>query len=288
MILQLNRMLPHNLYNRTELRYISSEKYPEQDKRYLGKYINVRYTNHGYVAFGYHSRLYINKNIFPSFRCWGADKEVKFKIVRFDKIEPNRVILINDMNEVLVADSNIIKEYLYYPGYVKNEDMVDLEYAPDWDTFNDKYIMEKIYYIGVQNDDYLGRVVFTEYLEDLMKYDSFTNVLMPELREKTFEKIKEQLILGNPKLGVMPDCILKSYPAYYNRHDHDLVDVPMRTINTGVVIRADINGNHFVVMEILEDGTKRYITESEGFFYYEAETPNIKLKDYKKNNILEM
>ena len=285
MILQLNRVLPHNIYNRTNFRYISSTKYPEQDERYLGKYIRIRYTNHNNSP-DYQSRLIINKNIHPEFTCTGADIDTKFKIVRFDKVEPNVVILINSRNEVIVADNNIINEYLYYPGYIREEDEVELQVADSWEIFNNKYFMEKIYCINVSEVNLLGRVVFTEYLEDLEKYDSFTNVAKPELNNgKTFEQIKAQLIMGNPKLEVMPDCILKSFPAYYNRHEHDLVDIPMRTINTGVVIRADINGDHFVIMEILEDGTKRFVTESEGFYYYETESQPVNLY---KENILEI
>ena len=182
--------------------------------------------------------------------------------------------------EVIVSTTDKVLSYSYYPGYIKDEDEINLP-TEDWGDFNLSYQSEYIFDIPVQDDSQLGRIVYTEYLNDLKKYDSTMNVLIPFNQKKTFEQIKKQLIMGNPKLECMPDCILKSFPAYYNNHDKDLIDIPMRTINTGIVLRADINGDEskIVVMEILQDGTKRYITESEGFFYYETDT---KLSDLKE------
>lgn len=277
MILQINNMLnfTHGSINATK-NYISSALYPEQDNDFINKYVRIRfYDKNNNIRM---LRLNINKNIFKEFTGNNSYDDWKFKIVRFDKTEPNIAILVDRANRVVVTTTEMIRNLYYHPGYKIGEDEVNLPII-DWDSFNAKYVNEFIHTYPVQNKQYLGRLVFTEYIKDIKEKSITSNVLIPEDQYKEFSDIKEQLLIGNPDLSVLPDCILKSFPYYYDRHKMDRLDIPRRAINPGVIIRADENDSdpYIVVMEYMNDNTVRFVTDRECYIYYETETRHVNI-----------
>lgn len=275
MILQINNILnfTHGSINNTK-KYISSTVYPEQDENFINKYIRIRfYDKNNSIKM---MRLNINKNIFKEFTGFNSYDNWKFKIVRFDKDFPNIAILVDIADRVVVTTTDMIKDLYYHPGYQLEENEVDLPII-DWNIFNEKYPNEFIHTFPIQNKQYLGRLVYTEYINDIKSITD--NVVVPQDQYKEFLDIKEQLLAGNPDLSVLPDCILKSFPHYYDRHKMDRLDFPRRAINPGVIIRADENDSdpYIVVMEYLKDGTVRFVTDRECFIYYETETKHVNI-----------
>ena len=106
--------------------------------------------------------------------------------------------------------------------------------------------------IHVQNQEYVGKPVYTEFFKDLAEYSHEDNIL-------------QRQYYSNPDARI----------------SQDMVNVPKRTLNTGYVIRADENGNlaNFVVM--VENPTTRarkYILGSEGYFYVDMQDPLVPLE----------
>lgn len=274
MILQINNMLNFNdNYFTSTKTYISSDNYPEQNTNFLNKIVRIRfYDEESGIRM---NRLNINKNKFPEFKGYNSYDNWTFRILRFDKEYPNIAILIDKLSRVVVTSTDMISGLYYHEGYELSEDEVQLQ-TLGWDIFNEHYVNEYIHAYHIQNKQYIGKLVYTEYLYDIKNKPISSNAIIPTDQYKEFSDLKEQLLVGNPNLEVMPDCILKSFPHYYNRHKQDRLDIPRRAINPGIVIRADENGSdpNIVVVEFLPNGTKRYVTDKECFIYYETDTKN--------------
>lgn len=278
MILQLNNTVTiENLRYKPKADYISSKEFPEQDMNYLGKKIRVRFKDQSENFI--RGRLPINKTKFPEFIGDSVEDSVLFTIVRWDKGYPYRIICIDRFQRVIIPDRDWLELMIYYPGYIPSKNEVIFRQANSWEEFNREYMSDMTYHYPIQNNEILGTLVFSEYYNDIITYDSAVNRMVVDYSKqyKPFEQLKEQLLIGNPSLEKMPDCILKSYPHYYDRHKKDRVDIPRRAINSGIVIRSD--KDHTVILEILEDGTKRYVCDDEGFFYYESESEKTNIKE---------
>lgn len=278
MILQLNNMVTvENLKYKPKIDYISSTVYPEQDINYLGKKIRIRFRDQS--EYFIRSRLPINKTKYPEYTGESSQDDNIFTIVRWDKVYPYKIIVIDKHQRVILPDRDWLELMIYYPGYQSDTNEVIFRKAKSWSEYNREYRNDMIYEYPLQNTEILGTVVFSEYYNDIITYDSSVNRMVVDMSKqyKPFEQIKEQLLIGNPGLAKMPICILKSFPHYYDRHKKDRVDIPRRAINSGVVIRSDID--HTVILEILDDGSYRYVCDDEGFFYYETESDKVNIKE---------
>jgi len=257
--------------------YITSKIYPEQDEKYIGKKIRVPFSDQTETFI--RARFPISQHKYPEYDGLSSNDNHLFTIVRFDKDYPGKIIAIDHQYRVLLLDKDWIDTLIYYPGFTPEENEVVFRQAETWEEFNREYKTEKIYQFPIQMEEMLGTLVFSEYYNDIINYDSGVNRLSMDYQSqfKTFEQIKEQLLIGNPALKKVPDCILKSFPHYFNRHYHDRSNIPRRAINTGVVIRCD--NEAAVILEILEDGSYRYVCDDEGFFYYESESERSNIKE---------
>ena len=296
MINQLN-----NRYNNQYLLnidHIDHELYPEQDYRFINKYIMVKWVDIKNKLFYERVNLSsvffndIHEYIIDNFNKDNYNSNMYFKILRYDRVtNPNRgiVIMINEYNKVLCTTVDMM-ELIFNPVIIKmatderidTDNIVELPEERDIRLFLNKYKSEPLFPYNIQREELLGKIVFTEYIRDIKNFNKSSNMFNKVNSKKPFEKIKEQLIIANPKLKLMPDCILRSFPHYYSRRDKDLMDIPRRAINTGVVIRCDELSSpvdRTIVVELLEDGTKRYVTDHEAYIYYDSDTPNINIGD---------
>lgn len=197
---------------------------------------------------------------------------------------PGKAILVGPKNKIIVTSTREIERMCFYPEYTMSTDELYLPRARDWKQFNRERKLDKVHPIPVQHLEYLYMPVMTEYYHDIIKYDSIVN-RMPESSDQhpTFDQIKEHLYISDPDLqkNKVPNEILKSFPLYYSRHEHHNLDIPRRAINYGVVIRCDesnlVGGDGLAIAEIMEDGTKRYVTGSEAFIYFDTDSKKVKL-----------
>jgi hypothetical protein len=143
----------------------------------------------------------------------------------------------------------------------------------DPDLFFDKLFYEKTNQFNVQDERYLGIEVWSEYDADLsLKRDA--SVLDYKNKYDLSDETMKVMIKRDPILYSMPDEIFKSFPYYYNLREKSYADNARRAINRGYVIRADAHGSvdpEFVVMEVLEDNSVRFVTQHEARFFYNEE-----------------
>lgn len=290
-----------------DMKRFTHDTYPEQDITALGKIVHLDYKDYA----GQHrwQRLNINTKFYPEYDGESSEEMNRWwKIVRFDKdyiysidevageevitreqedesttIDntvkvPGKAILIGPNNKIIVTSTAKIRRMWNYPGYDMSDNEFWLPRAGNWKKFNKERKLDFVHPVPVPNSLYMGIPVVTEYYGDILKYDSVINRL-PESPDQhpTFEQLKEHLYLSDPELQEkkVPDVILKSFPLYYSRHEHHILDIPRRAINYGAVIRCDespvLGGDSIVVAEIMDDNSIRYVTGSEAFIYFDDE-----------------
>lgn len=306
MILQVNNFTNFNSAAINTLSKLTHDTYPEQDPFYLGKVVKVNFYDGNL-----HYRYNLNQSHYPEYDGPNTeDIDIWWKIVRFDKDSiyeleevigediitdkemedsqtidnivyiPGTMILINKWGQVITGSTVDLKRMVQYPKYTLATNEVLLNIAETWDQFNNERKFDKIFGIHYPHKlEFIYKPVYTEYYKDILAYDSAVNRLSssPD-QHKTFEQIKEQLIAGNPDNEKLPDEILKSFPTYYPRHEHHILDIPRRAINSGVLIRCServIDDQPEVVVEVMEDGSYRYITGKEAFIYVETDTSSV-------------
>ena len=237
---------------------ISNTDYPEQDSNYVGKLLFVPYRNENNHTRNF--RLFISTMTHREFTGTTGPFENFTKVLRFDLAEPYVAILVDEMNYIIIGDTREIRKYTIYPGYeyssFRGLSEVHMNMCETWDEFNNEYNSEVFFMVHSQNADYVGKPVYTEFYKDLIPYTHEDNILPREYYQN-------------------PDA----------RINQDMINVPLRTLNQGYVIRADENGNlaNFVVM--LEDPNthvRKYILGSEGYFYINTEDP---LKSLQELNL---
>ena len=280
------------LRNPSEMGYLSNDKYPTQNEDYLGKYICVRHkTEYNQML---NQRFHIPEGdyddyIYPE----NSGRRRFFQILRWDTEEPFRAILMNNSGEVIVAYTTQLENDLYdlmgskmykaslIRAQMKGYNYLVINQTYDNDLFFDKLYYEKVNFIGIQDEPYLGMEVWSEYDTDLSLEKDTERML--DNRNKYGKLSKEtmkEMIRRDPILYSMPDEIFNSYPYYYSWRDKSFADNSRRAINKGYIIRADKQGSvepELVVMEVLEDGSVRFVTQHEARFFYN--TDNMETQD---------
>lgn len=279
---QMNLDNSFQLRNTTEMGYLSYDKYPAQLQEYIGKYICVRHkTEYNQML---NQRFHIPEGDFDDY-IYPENKGRRrfFQILRWDTEEPFRAILMNNSGEVIVTYTTQLENDLYdlvdsriYNATMKRAEMKNYSYlvlneTNDADLFFEKLFYEKVNYIGIQDEPYLGLEVWTEYDTDL-SLDKNEQMLQNRNKYgKLPEETMEIMIKRNPILYSLPEEIFNSYPYYYNWREKSFADNSRRAINKGYVIRADKQGSvepEAVVMEVLDDGSVRFVTQHEARFFY--------------------
>lgn len=273
------------LRNPTEMGYLSNDKYPTQNEEYLGKYICVRHkTQYNQML---NQRFHIpaityDEYIYPE----NSGRRRFFQILRWDMEEPFRAILMNNSAEVIVTYTTQLENDLYdltdskmLAATITRAEMKGYEYlilneTSDPDLFFDKLYYEKVNFIGIQDEPYLGMEVRTEYDIDLSLEKDDRMLQNRNIYNKLSNDTMKQMIRRNPILYSMPEEIFNSYPYYYSWRDKSYADNSRRAINKGYIIRADKQGSvepELVVMEVLDDNSVRFVTQHEARFFYNTE-----------------
>lgn len=285
MIYCLNNLLGFsNKYDLTYRQVMDHIKYPLQDFNKIGKVIHLKFKDEKQQII--RNRLNINKNKFPQFTEENTYDDWYFKIIRYDSEFPYTVILVDKDNRVIVTDTTKINNLYVHPGYEYRgidgfeELKVDTK---NWKDFNHAYKRDFIHQYPIQRDDYIGLPIYIEYYLDLFnlkKSDQLKEIDLSD-RKPDIEKIREELIEVNPDLDVFDNSFLIRYPSYYNQHLKSLVDVPLRVVHKGFIIRVDISSCDcvMVAIQINEDGSCRYITDREATFYYDEKSDKLSLEE---------
>lgn len=273
------------LRNTTEMGYLSNDKYPTQNEEYLGKYICIRHkTEYNQML---NQRFHIPEGDFDEYIYpENSGRRRFFQILRWDTEEPFRAILMNNSGEVIVTYTTQLENDLYdligsriYNATTTRAGMKDYEYLVlnrtyDPDLFFDKLYYEKVNFIGIQDEPYLGLQVWSEYDTDLSLEKNDQMLQNRNKYGKLSESTMKQMVRRNPKLYSLPEEIFNSYPHYYSWRDKSYADNSRRAINKGYIIRADKQGSvepELVVMEVLADDSVRFVTQHEARFFYNTD-----------------
>lgn len=237
---------------------LSSSKYPTQNTNIINKLLFVPYRDENQVLLNY--RLYIPDTLYPQFNGHSGPYDNFTKVLRFDMEEPYVAILVDENDYIIVADSRELLNYKLYPGYQYTKDFRGFTEAhldtmtETWSEFNEAYNAERIWDIHVQNWTYVGVKVYVEYFDDILHKPHDFNILEPDPIDHDLSK----------------------------RMNRDFLNRPLRTSETGYVIRADENGNEgsIVVMVINEEtGERKYVLGTEAFFYFKSTDEKVNIKD---------
>lgn len=276
--------------NSSERGYLSHDKYPEQKEEYLGKYICLRYKP-------YMSQEVNNRFKVPTCREYKyyiypekTGRQTFFEILRWDNEEPFRAILMSTRGEVICSYTTLLEEQLYdlvpsviYSGTLetaakKNYDYLVLNETDDKVLFFNKLYNEHVHLFPKQDLRLLGVEVISQYDKDLSLPKTTEGVINVQNDHRFTTEMKAQMDRMNPLLYCMPQELYESYPHWYDVHEPTYIDNPIRAINHGYIIRADIQGSvepELVVMEVLKNGKLRFVTQYDAVFYYKTgtETP---------------
>lgn len=273
--------------NTTDVGYLSHDKYPAQKEEYLGKYICLRYKS--YISQEINNRFKVPTCKEYMFYAYPEKTGIQtfFEILRWDTEEPFRAILMSTRGEVICTYTKLLEEQLYdlVPSIIYNS---TLEQAAEknitYQTLNEtdnkilffnKLYNEKIHLYPEQDIRLLGVEVISEYDTDLSLPKNTEGVINKKNDHRFTAEMKAQMDKMDPLLYCMPEEIYRSYPHWYDVHEPSYIDNPIRAINHGYIIRADIQGSiepELVVMEVLKNNTLRFVTQYEARFYYQTGT----------------
>ena len=259
-----------------ESKYISSDIYPVQDVDKVGNLITVRYLDSKTRTLN--NRYCISKTLHPEFTGENSGMKTWFMILRYDKVFPNKAILINASGQVIVTDTFNINTIIDEPGSepkmcnippFENASYCYFNVAEDYVSFLNSLETEFVNNVKIQNESLLKKNVFTAYYLDILNKNYEDGAVHYTYKEKDFETVKEELIANDKNCKIVPDEHLKGYPYYYNIHAQDMSDSPRVAINRGFILSADINGesNDIVVAELISDDMIRFVLGSEAFIY---------------------
>lgn len=294
MILLSNNQTHYQSKSALQKSTLAWDEYPEQDMSFVGKRIHLAYRDMN--SHDFFNRLSINKKLHPEFSIERREESDDnwWRILRFDKPTVTNeddisvtafskiAILIDNHSRVIVAPISWFNELRYPPlaDWSIAGDEALLKFADTWMQFNYLYDREPIFSYKAQNTKMIGKIVYTEYWKDLTRYryDDPIRIVTadPNQFDKPWEEIKEQILEGNPDLDILPDCVLRGFPHYYNKRKKEFGDFPRRPINTGVIIKYDESNigpgeGKIVVAEYTPTGL-RFVTDKEAFIYYETDT----------------
>lgn len=176
----------------TNITYLSSDKYPKQSDN-VGKWTLIRYkSEYDNIT---NNRYHIVGSYFPQLTCENSGEQQFFQILRYDLEEPYKVILRNDINEIVVMsveqfesilDLSTLETELDSFNFLKTtENYVNRFYTKDdklnfifhtrtdsLDEFFEEYNLETIHKYSIQDTDILGKLAYIEYYNDLFRLEA--------------------------------------------------------------------------------------------------------------------
>lgn len=298
-VLNVNNMLHMEDQNINERALLTSDfgTYPKQRTEYIRKLIRIRYTDEREGAQFVHNRFWIDSVKYPTLLYKQLTRKF-FLVLRWDTEFPRVVILMGRKGEIIVADADDLESLAFPPQYIEgiHEDFAgypEIVYntsednsKENIDTFYKNENKEHIYQYPIQNEDFLGINVFTEYDADITNtaltnqlqatkpkpYDTETHIDRRD-KNKRLATIYGELREGDSPSWYLADYLLRGYYPFFNRHLHDKVDSPRKAINKGIILRADrdrLNG-YIVVGEYSANSTMRFIVQKEASIYTDTE-----------------
>lgn len=286
MIRQTNNENGFYVRNTTDNGYLSHDKYPSQKTSYVGKYICLRYRS--YLEQEPNNRFRIPT--LKKYKDYNYPKQsgrrTFFKILRWDLVEPYRVILMSTRGEIIVTKTSLLESELYdligseiYEGTIEEAIKKGYEYlllniAVDEALFFEKLSAETCHLYPRQDERLLGVEVISQYQNDLSLPKDTEGVINIKNDYTFTPQMKAKMIEMNPRLFGVPDELFQSFPHLHNTYSQSYENNPIRAFNKGYIIRADLQGSgldpQLVVMEVLEDSV-RFVTQAEAKFYYNAD-----------------
>lgn len=235
---------------------LSASYYPQQNLEYIGRTISIRFIDESDGTGIIRERNSIYEHQKPV-----------FFVLRWDIELDGTVIMIDRKHRVVVASVADMISHLWYKKMRWDDIVFMYDGSMTEEEFNQQiYSVEKIYQYGQQDTSRLLYNIVSEY-----ENDRFNGVsIVDRNRDRLdYEEIIRNVKISHPERESWPDVILRSYNSYHNEHALSKLDVPMRYINTGFVIRCD--KFHTVVVEYDKNGNQRFITDKEAYFYIAPE-----------------
>lgn len=283
MIQNVNNLLHHELHHSHYNYNLSSDMYPEQDTDYVGKLIQLSFRDE--------KDPYYETRFYEDYIGWRRNFNAPwFLILRCDKNRPYRVIAMDHIGRIIVTTKNHIDE-LYRPPVDEStlfEEKLEAgnsictklkKYPFLWErkiaSTNEMFgkIMEdeKVHMHPIQLSDIIYLPVFTEYQQDIIHLNYDDTAIHTEYEEISDDEMRKELLLVNKNYHNLPNFILRGFHYYYNRFAKDKISDTKRVVNTGMILRADVNSSepYIVVMEYRKDGLA-FVCQDEANFYYDS------------------
>lgn len=292
MIRSVNDLTGFYCANTTNINYIDDTMYPEQDSNFVGKFLTLRFKND--INQTLYNRYYIPSQYSKYHKVENSPSDpVFFKIVRFDKAETNKCILVGEGNQVIITTTdrikslynlkdssflNVQKKLADFKGY----DLLDIEMTDSVDTFFNEYNTEFVHKYPIQNDTLLGMECYIEFDNNIDKPKQNFPIL-PKNNHDFTEEMRNNLVLGEPVLDQLTDEQLNNYPYRYDIHGQSNIDDPRRYSQKGIIIRADYSNYDDATVIVMEESSvenykTRFICIDEASLYI-----NTKNTDKRKN-----
>lgn len=254
--------------------YISHNIYPEQDMDKLHKLIKIRF------------KSYTEDIVYERFLYDEAFKKYRSNslcnwclILRYDKVEPFRVIMINTIGEIFCGYTSNLEGIINPPDYEysSNEipstfngyEILELPNAETKEEYDESVKKEFVWLYPEQDPfDILGLNVKTEYHKDILELKYNETEYHPINKPLTNTEVVDTVVKNDPSLDRIPESGLVTFPYYYPKHFQDYQDKPLRAINNGIIVRNDVNAPdpYVIVMEDRE-GSTVFVTQQEAYIY---------------------
>ncbi len=228
-VLQVNNMIPVDNYNHAERETMTHINYPPQNLSYLNKFVRVRYNDES-EGHGIHNRFWISGVERLHYNQLPASY---YLILRWDSGYPNKAILMNNKGIVIVAKTSDITKLVFPPNYsgitiddFYNKGEAIFNRASDYESFMKDMNSEFIFKYPIQNKQYLGTTVYTEYYKDI-KDSSLTNQF-PATKYKSwngiYTKTEVDLEMHNMDFGSMEDNVFDFTEPVLTMYDYGFED----------------------------------------------------------------
>ena len=297
MIRSINEIFGYVGYSETDGTYdtiIDTDHYPEQDGDMIGKFVTLRFdclvSGLHFPRFRFPSQV-LKKNQYGidfSKTIYRDEYEsaLPFEIVRFDKVFPFRVILVSTWGHTVIMTAEEFEDAITFANesycfnsmakiQAKGYEVYFGKEVSEYDLLSN-YGAERVFTLPIQANEILGKSVWIEYQNDIVKPINGT-INPPKNVYKFTDDMKAALIAGDNRLKNTPDEQLASYPYYHNTHAESYVDNPRRSFSMGIVIRVDMGSSlgDTCVVYTNYNGDRRFLLADEARFFFDTKSTRV-------------
>lgn len=278
---------------------MSIDDYPEQAIDYLGKYITLRYYDRPDQNFISRFEIPYSMRVRHPECPKNSEFQKYFRVVRYDVVEPYKVILVSEDSDVVITDKTYMENLydlagsVFYTKVLKYCQSKGYEYLQintpltSEDEFFEHYINEPVLYTAIKNDDLFGREVYISFEKDMLNgvgetikntketfkfTDEMADIIASHHKDEGMDRMDKKKFINN----------FKSYPYYHNIHEESYTDNAYNSTCTGTIIRADTDYEcRQIVVLTLVRTIPRYICIDEAKFVFDTSIePNSDLDVY--------